>query len=59
MSFASLLVTIEWLLTVGFVSFVGYAITHGIEQAYGVLLQTPLIMWFTNPSSENLIRLFG
>ncbi len=59
MLFAKILVTSEWLLTLGFVSFLGITISHVLGQMHHVAMQSSLWILFEYPSLESLLKLLG
>jgi hypothetical protein len=59
MSFAELLVSIEWLLTLALLSALGYASVQWGEQVYSLVRQSPIMIWLTTPTLEILVNLLG
>ena len=59
MTIAHTLVFVEWLLTLGCVTFFGYALGQGILWAHSMIVQSQLWNWLADPSLEQLLMLLG
>ena len=59
MTIAHTLVYLEWLLTLGIVSFFGYGIAQAFLWMRSVVVQSQLGNWLIDPSLEQLIKLLG
>lgn len=59
MFFAKMLVTSEWLLTLGFVGFLCFTVSVALGQMYHVALQSALWTLFNSPSLETLLNLLS